>query len=234
MVANMTITLATRQARWPNGRTTLYPKLCGYCGSEMRPKNWEKPSDWEAREFCSRTCSAKSRIIPITDRLLARGQRAPSGCLEWTGSRGDRGYGYIGANSTGEVVVHRVAWAVQNGPIPDGLHVLHSCDNPPCFDLNHLFLGTNEDNVRDRVEKGRSAGAPGERNSHAKLTAEQVAAIREDARFQYVVAAEYGVSQSTISAIQRGQTWTISGDTEAGRATVLKVRQRASLRTTSF
>ena len=77
-----------------------------------------------------------------------------SACIEWTGSRNPKGYGQkkVGGKT---IFAHRWAWEQANGPIPDGLHVLHTCDNPPCVNVDHLFLGTNADNVKDRDAKGR-------------------------------------------------------------------------------
>lgn len=68
-------------------------------------------------------------------------------------------YGCIGLD--GKVVaVHRVAWIARNGPIPSGMQVLHTCDNPPCWAEDHLFLGTNADNVADKMAKGRDRYRP--------------------------------------------------------------------------
>jgi hypothetical protein len=86
----------------------------------------------------------------------------PNGCLEWIGHTGRKGYGSIRANGK-NVKTHRLAWELANGPIPDGLHVLHHCDNPPCCETDpseeypegHLFLGTNADNNADMMAKGR-------------------------------------------------------------------------------
>jgi hypothetical protein len=77
-------------------------------------------------------------------------------CWEWAGARNSDGYGKSYAGS-GYRMAHRVAWESSFGPIPDGLFVLHRCDNPPCVRPDHLFLGTNTDNVRDSVAKGRAA-----------------------------------------------------------------------------
>jgi len=75
-------------------------------------------------------------------------------CWEWNGARNDHGYGRKMSGSK-ESYTHRLAWTWANGPIPSGGHICHSCDNPPCCNPHHLFLGTREDNMRDSVRKGR-------------------------------------------------------------------------------
>ena len=76
-------------------------------------------------------------------------------CIEWQGKRDKDGYGRVEVNGR-EIAAHRVAWAKENGLIPAGLLVLHSCDNPPCINIDHLRLGTHKDNMADMVARGRS------------------------------------------------------------------------------
>ena len=75
-------------------------------------------------------------------------------CWIWTGARSQFGYGNLTTNGKQENA-HRVSWEIHFGPIPDGMRVLHACDNPPCVRPFHLFLGTQKDNNRDRETKGR-------------------------------------------------------------------------------
>ena len=90
-----------------------------------------------------------------TERLTAGLVRMPNGCLEWTGNLGRGGYGSIKVHGK-TISTHRFAWTLANGPIPDGFHVLHHCDNPPCCDTDKcLFLGTRADNMADKITKGR-------------------------------------------------------------------------------
>lgn len=88
----------------------------------------------------------------IAQRLKEKLVEKPNGCLEWVGSK-DR-YGQI---KVGDKIkkTHRVAWELENGAIPSGLFVLHKCDNPVCCNTNHLFLGTQKDNMQDALIKGR-------------------------------------------------------------------------------
>ena len=106
---------------------------------------------------------------PVPDRLWKRVDKSGE-CWVWLGMRDASGYGRIQVGPD-PLLCHRVAWMLTNGPIPRGKHVLHRCDNRRCVRPDHLFVGTNADNVKDRVRKGRSGGATGERNAKAKLTA---------------------------------------------------------------
>lgn len=105
-----------------------------------------------------------TRPIELTEslrrRLATNVTRTEGGCLEWAGARNGNGYGSVGSvrDEHGRSIVylaHRVAWTIANGPIPEGMSVCHTCDNPPCVNPDHLFIGTNQDNVDDMVSKGR-------------------------------------------------------------------------------
>jgi hypothetical protein len=119
------------------------------------------------------------------------------GCWGWTASCSD-GYGQI---KSGKVPLraHRVSWVIHFGPIPEGLDVLHHCDNPPCTRPDHLFLGTDLTNVRDAIRKGRMNPKP---PSRAKLTEDQ----RDEIRARYAaggithrqLADEYGIHFTNI------------------------------------
>lgn len=129
-------------------------------------------------------------------------------CKEWTGTKDKDGYGlgkYMGRMAR----THRIAWMEEVGPIPPGLCVLHKCDNRACRNVEHLFLGTQQDNLRDMTEKGRrGTRAPaGELQARAKLTWAQVQQIRADTRTAKLIAADYGVSPTQIWSIKNHKTW---------------------------
>jgi transcription initiation factor TFIIIB Brf1 subunit/transcription initiation factor TFIIB len=121
------------------------------------------------------------------------------------------GYGKLRADKKWSTA-HRRSYEMRYGPVPDGMFVCHRCDNPSCVRPEHLFAGTPAQNTRDMHQKGRAAlqGAPGEQNSHHKLTDEQVIAIRR--RFHQGelirhLAAEHALNVSSISNIVNGRTW---------------------------
>jgi hypothetical protein len=147
----------------------------------------------------------------LAPRLWARVEKASGdGCWEWNGSRTGFGHGQIGTGSGRTVYTHRLSYELAHGPIPDGLCVLHRCDNPPCCRPDHLFLGTRSDNMADKVAKGRQQR--GERAGNAVLTEEKVMAILAayaTGEFPVLTLAnEYGANEATMRAIVNGQTWT--------------------------
>jgi hypothetical protein len=97
-------------------------------------------------------------------------------CWEWLGRSNDDGYGKISWSGK-DLSAHRLSFEMTFGEIPNGMEVLHKCDNPPCVNPNHLFLGTQTDNIRDMKQKKR--GAEGERMGSAKLSSAQVEEIRQ-------------------------------------------------------
>lgn len=154
-------------------------------------------------------------IESAQDRLRAMSRVDPdTGCWNWIGMRknGKRPYGrtYVGSRTDGTrkvVSAHRHSYEVFNGPIGD-LHVCHRCDNPPCVNPDHLFLGTAKDNADDRDRKGRNSPAPvyrGASGTNAKLTDAQVAEIRASTESSAAIAPRYGVCDSHIRALRRGE-----------------------------
>lgn len=136
-------------------------------------------------------------------------------CLEWERGK-DHGYGTIwlvddSKHGGRSVHVHRMAHTIVIGPIPDGTDVLHRCDNPPCFRPIHMFLGTDADNVRDCMEKGRRVPATGERNGHSKFTDREVRIIRKLRKSKMllrIIREQFPhASLSMISHASTGRTW---------------------------
>lgn len=130
-------------------------------------------------------------------------------CLEWQGAKNRGGYGNIGYRGR-YVAAHRLSWVLSNGAeIPQGLFILHSCNNRPCINPAHLRPGTAAENAIDRESHGKSFR--GEGSSSSKLTWAKVSAIRkawDKKRTTYEkVAAQYGVKQATIHYVIKRKTW---------------------------
>jgi hypothetical protein len=121
-------------------------------------------------------------------------------CWPWTGARNTKGYGTFWVGEHKWSTASRFAWERTNGLIPAGMQVCHRCDNPPCVNEAHLFLGSAADNTADMVAKGRGT---------ARLSMGDVREIRRMYPHvrQVALAELYGVAQATISNIVREKTW---------------------------
>lgn len=161
-------------------------------------------------------------FLPLEDKLWTQVVETEDGCLEWTRSTNEHGYGWIydpdWHTKRKLRKTHQVAWEVAFGPVPEGLWVLHHCDNPPCCNPNHLFLGDCQGNVDDMVAKNRQGSAKGLNNANAKLTRSQVDTILNSYVQQYTVniqnkwrsnakelSEEFGVTKQYIGQLLKGQ-----------------------------
>ena len=143
-------------------------------------------------------------IAAFVASFWSRAVKAENGCVLWCGSVAGKGYGHFHYRGKPEWA-HRIAYRLSAGFLPPRLHVCHTCDNRLCVNPSHLFIGTAADNNRDMLAKGRTAR--GERNWNAKLSAEQVRAIRADKREGIAIAGQYGVSESLVCMIRKGRVW---------------------------
>lgn len=165
-----------------------------------------------------RTWSGHSPSDPPTRfwAKVARGE--PDACWEWTAARDRRGYGRFKVRQQ-SVKAHRFAYAAEHGAFEPGWIVCHSCDNPPCCNPGHLFLGTHASNAQDKVAKGR--GPYGEANPSARLTSLAVVEMRKlrcEGATLSALGAAFGVSTAHAGRICRGLNWKVAGDNLAACA----------------
>ena len=150
---------------------------------------------------------------------VKRGEAAE--CWPWTGGATVTGYGCVWFNHRQDMA-HRVAYILANGELPEGLHILHACDNPPCCNPAHLSVGTAGDNNRDAIRKGRHSHGPahsdalrarafrGESVPNSRLSESDVVRIRQSlasGETHTAIALRYGVRRETISSINQNRTW---------------------------
>jgi hypothetical protein len=162
-------------------------------------------------ELVSELIRAQTGIEQSDALRFWKSVEASGDCWLWTASTNGK-YGQIYFN--GDLIhTHCFSYMLHNGPIPDGLIVRHTCDNPLCVNPNHLLVGTYADNTADMMRRGRAryVSHPGETNGRAKLTGQQVEEIRIGYTGKFGEAAKlarrYGVAKTTISKILRGLSW---------------------------
>jgi len=142
------------------------------------------------------------------EKLFARTITTAEGCMEWQGAiTSTTGYGKVKLGDR-RIDTHRASWILTNGEIPDGLFICHKCDNRPCINPAHLFLGTRSDNMRDAYDKGRLNMKALVDAHPVKLTDDDVREIDrrlQDGEDSFVIAADFGVARQTVSKIKLRQ-----------------------------
>jgi hypothetical protein len=129
-------------------------------------------------------------------------------CWEWQAYKTKQGYGVVGLKSK-TALAHRVAFELKNGPVKDGMCVMHICDNPSCCNPKHLKAGTIAENNADRHSKNRSRGAShkGTKNPSARLKEEQVVQVYNASGTLQSIADRFGIKMQTVHDIKRGRIW---------------------------
>lgn len=155
----------------------------------------------------SRQPRVYTRGWPLARRLDFYSIPEPnSGCVLWTGATNAAGYGIINHQNRPHLA-HRLSWQIANGPIPEALAALHKCDVRACINPDHIFLGTRADNNADMVAKKRNKPCRGEQQGNAKLSVDEVRLIRSSPGLQREIAAQYAITQVTVSAIKLRKSW---------------------------
>ena len=176
---------------------------CTLCGKEFSRLSRQDRNRKGAEAFC---CQEHAYNYKQRFRLcfwdFVQKSDDPDGCWLWQGCIHANGYGYFQASGK-NTYAHRYAYELTHGPIPKGTGhhgtvIRHNCDVPLCCRPDHLISGTQADNGKDRSLRERAS---------TKLTGKQVIAIRGDTRSHRIIAFEYGVATSTISAIKTNRNW---------------------------
>lgn len=173
--------------------------------NEMVPKGTEIHITCNTPDCCNPSHLFLATLKERFERGFTQGK--PDECWEWQGARTKAGYGVL--NEKGKLhLVHRFSWECFNGPIPLGMEILHRCDNPPCLNPAHLFLGDQTTNVKDAKEKGRIS--KGESHINTKLNEGKVHEIKYQLELGVPatkIAKRFGVSRGTIMDIKHNRTW---------------------------
>lgn len=147
-------------------------------------------------------------------RIAQKTLVCPSGCWEWSGTSNAKGYGLVHLKRRSwpesTVSLHRLIYEICVEQIPEGFHVLHRCDNPSCLRPDHLFIGSNLDNIADKMAKGRHRSPRGEMHGMAKMNSITVRMIRSRAaagESYSSIARDIGFSSTQVSAVARGKSW---------------------------
>ena len=172
---------------------TKLTKTCPVCEGEFQTRN-------KLQRCCSHRCAmTKDQGQSFWSKV-----NKTEGCWLWTAAINNNGYGVIRVNGR-LVKAHRYSWELVNVRIPEGLCALHRCDVPACVRPDHLWLGSQVDNMSDKVSKSRHA--QGTRHGMAKLTDGKVREIRTAHGLHREIAARFGVSRATVRLIKSGKIW---------------------------
>jgi hypothetical protein len=136
-------------------------------------------------------------------KKVAKG--ADDDCWEWKTTKSPDGYGHFHHDGGKLINSHRFAYMICRGEIPPGKIICHECDNPGCCNPRHLYVGTHEDNMRDRQMKGRTAR--GERHGMSRLTAADVRMMRLSPASVPDIARTLGIGETTVRDIRARRTW---------------------------
>jgi len=204
-----------------NQRIDLSKRVCLICGSNTTYKcyyeRWYKYKDGYICQKCYKVVIKHNKMIKVittdSERFWSKvDKKGEDECWEWLGSKIPDGYGNMKISS-GVILSHRFCYELTYGKVPRSMCVCHTCDNPPCCNPKHLFLGTRSENTIDMYNKGRGVNNSGENHGGAILTKEQVNEIRklrESNNLTYITLAnKYGVSEGHISKIITNKKWCV-------------------------
>jgi len=159
------------------------------------------------RDGSSKSCGCWSKFENGLERALEKKTRTlKNGCIEWMGTRDRDGYARYGEKTK---IVTRLIYEKKNGKIPKNMCICHSCDNPGCVNIDHLWLGTIKENNDDKLKKGRCPHGSEHHKTHLKESdIEQIRILAKEGVFQSIIGQIYKISQATVSKIILNKFWT--------------------------
>jgi hypothetical protein len=175
---------------------------CCQCGKSFKVGSFKFRRN--AFHYCNKICYLNRERDSVSTRFWSRVEKTDN-CWLWTGALNVCGYGVFSITKDLQVRAHRYAWTATHGEIPHNLLVCHHCDNPPCVNPMHLFLGTNKENMADAKRKHRIAN--GVRSPTSKLSEADVRMIRLSSLSSTKLAKQFGISCSTVRRLLRNETW---------------------------
>lgn len=184
-------------------------RYCEWCKGQIKTHKNERNTAYSSRRFCSKSCVASFKGAQVSKESYAtfydNVKVDENGCFVWQGATQSDGYGVSHHD-----LAHRVSYQISIGEIGD-LYVCHRCDNPPCVNPEHLFLGTQKDNMSDCSKKKRFGDRSGENNANAKMseaTAQAILAAWKKSEETYQALAErFGVSKASVAMLIQGLAW---------------------------
>jgi len=156
---------------------------------------------------------SKEKYIEHTKKRLLKNRKIVNECWEWKGFSQNKGYGFISwgqGKSKTKWLVHRISYTIWKGEIPKGMFILHSCDNPKCFNPDHLSVGTQKDNLQQMSQRGRSNARYGSKSGKSKLKESEVIKIRQmrdEGKTLKEISKKFNVTDANISDICQKYTW---------------------------
>lgn len=208
----LTVLREATEKKYINGEI-LWECKCD-CGSEKLVY----PCGSQLRQGAKKSCGClwnptKEEYLNRLKQKLEENCKWNAQCQEWTGFKDSDGYGKISVTLNAKerpLSVHRVSWMIHIGNIPEGMCICHHCDNPACFRPEHLFLGTQQDNMDDKMNKKRHRTPKGESTWNVKITefqAKEIFSLKNSGITSHDLAKKYNTAASNIRQIWQKRSW---------------------------
>jgi len=186
-------------------------KTCLNCSKKILENKNYSISQWKKQKFCGRKCMGENQRYDYDGKRKKFHKSyvidKETGCWEWSKAKCEKGYGFFSVFGY-SMRAHRASWFFKTGVrVAENLQVCHKCDNPPCVNPDHLFLGTAMDNNMDKISKGRQRNLRGSKMPNAILNEETALFILNSKDTAVKLAPILGVSETAVRNVRQGKTW---------------------------